>query len=402
MVAVVAGTVTMVRDDRGPADGVSAAGPAAPSVTTTSAPASTTTEPTTDPAGDPSIGVQTSTPSAVDDFPDGGGPLVYNGEGGIRAIMGNGTDDRLLANGNDPSWSRDRSRVVYSNGTEIRVIDADGSGDRAVANGENVIKPSFSPDGTKIVYYETPEYIVVVDSVTGTELARSSGGGGPPIRWAPDSRSLAYLLPSSAVHVLSVDTGADSTLIEGSISSFDWAADGRVIVGHRNNAKPEIVAINPITGTQAVLATNYDSFVRSPSGRLFAYTVGGAAILEADGTVVRTLVMRNVRLSSGSGTGPLQAAWSPDARLLAVTSRDGRTDRYALEIWSASGENVSTTDAGAVSFDGLIWSPDSTLVAGIEMWTSNDTALWVARTDGISRAIGTYRNGISGPLGLDW
>lgn len=149
------------------------------------------------------------------------GPAAYSADGtkvafarsspalGMREIFvadADGTDVRRVTDdqGNDkqaPAWSPDGTRLAIVHGPEAKlsVLQADGSG-RVDLGPTNVGRPSFSPDGSTILYYS-------YSSATGTnEIHTIPAEGGQPTRltsgagtlnfmpdWSPDGSQIVFV-----------------------------------------------------------------------------------------------------------------------------------------------------------------------------------------------------------------
>jgi WD40-like Beta Propeller Repeat len=120
--------------------------------------------------------------------------LAYNGvdrasggKGMFALNVATGTRQRLSDGGRKPSWSPDGRRLVYQEGSEIRVIDRAGANGRIVATGTN---PSWSPGGV-IVYVSASETFQLIspDGEAKGTLGSARDFLGP-LQWSPDGRYL--------------------------------------------------------------------------------------------------------------------------------------------------------------------------------------------------------------------
>jgi Tol biopolymer transport system component len=148
--------------------------------------------------------------------PDGGQIAYVTDEGGepnISVISSAGGAPTELTHDTmpdfDPSWSPDGSKIVYaaypercSLGTptctkDIYVMDADGGSPVELTKGFNQDgEPSWSPDGTRIVFDRGTgqDYDVFVMNADGSELRRLTTAPGLDINpvWSPDGRSIMF------------------------------------------------------------------------------------------------------------------------------------------------------------------------------------------------------------------
>jgi Tol biopolymer transport system component len=145
---------------------------------------------------------------------DGSGPVQISGDGFVEREA--------------PTWSPDGRMLAFlvivgdiynHTGYELHVISADGSGERSIVTGNILSDPTWSPDGTRIVYEEEFQFIVVINpdgsnrrQLTGGDLRRSL-----PV-WSPDGTRLAYTVeyPPTAsdrdleIGVMEVASGAET------------------------------------------------------------------------------------------------------------------------------------------------------------------------------------------------
>ncbi len=133
------------------------------------------------------------------------GTYMLNADIYVAAADGSGGDvgitDHLFYEGN-PSWSPDGSKIVfvhaeiyesggnlYSTGHDIYIMNTDGSGwDQLTTDGYENMHPRWSPDGTKIVC-QSDEGICTVD-LQGNKEVLVNYGGNPS--WSPDGSMIIF------------------------------------------------------------------------------------------------------------------------------------------------------------------------------------------------------------------
>jgi TolB protein len=109
----------------------------------------------------------------------------------VRGVDGSGTPEQLTTNSEEergPSWSPDGSLVVYACRTgggasdfEICVMNADGSDMQQLTNNSVAdLTPTFSPDGTQIVFNRQVEgrfqlFVMNADGANQTQLTNTPG-----------------------------------------------------------------------------------------------------------------------------------------------------------------------------------------------------------------------------------
>jgi Tol biopolymer transport system component len=101
----------------------------------------------------------------------------------------------------DPDWSSEGDRIIFSGWIEadsgICIADTNGENPECVHTGNPVFcgNPSFSPDGSKIVFvmqdYGGPNQVWVVNS-DGSDPRRLTTEGGDDPCWSPDGRYIVY------------------------------------------------------------------------------------------------------------------------------------------------------------------------------------------------------------------
>jgi dipeptidyl aminopeptidase/acylaminoacyl peptidase len=260
--------------------------------------------------------------SGLDWSPDGkslayaaGGAIWTVAVGGgqpVRLTEGaRGAGDPRTAADRAPQWSPDGKWVVFETGRrgngDLAVVSADGlTTNLLTATPTDEGSPSWSPDGTKLVYVErSPEHfsgrvlLADFDAATGRfkdavkvihETSQDRGGGWSIRRlaWSPDSKTLALVLQDSGwdkIYLLSVGGGKPRALTTGESEDESpvFSPDGRWLAFVSNRARREerhvwIVPVKPVgpdaggTARRLTSLTGVESNPQwSPDGRLLYF-----------------------------------------------------------------------------------------------------------------------------------
>ncbi|HEX6089915.1 MAG TPA: hypothetical protein VFZ13_07120 [Gemmatimonadales bacterium] len=162
--------------------------------------------------------------SAIPNGPDYWEVYVMNASGsGVTRLTNALGDDR------HPSWSPDGSQIVYAStfgepygASGIAIMNADGSGSARMFDcATNCYHPAFSPDGTRLVYNEGFDLrmrnLVIPFDWLFAEGARAA-------TWSPDALRLAYTTSSTGILMVTnrdVNDPTPVTQFSGSMARAD-------------------------------------------------------------------------------------------------------------------------------------------------------------------------------------
>jgi Tol biopolymer transport system component len=253
--------------------------------------------------------------------------LAWIYHGNLWTIRADGTGDRQLVAGMEPSWapddarrpswSPDDARLVFerteANKGRLRSlgvyrVDATGGGLRRLAVGT---APAWSPDGTRIAFVRGRGVFAIKPDGTGaTRLTATARATAGPLSWSPDSTRIA------------VSRGGDIYSLRA-----DGAGETRLTTSRRPEAQP----------------------AWSADGARIAYVDGSTiAVVNADGSGA-------TRLPSPGGYSP---AWSPDSKRIAFVRQ------RALWVVNADGSVQRRLTPANQYLHSPQWAPGSTIVVG--------------------------------------
>ncbi|HEV2062847.1 MAG TPA: DPP IV N-terminal domain-containing protein, partial [Solirubrobacteraceae bacterium] len=184
---------------------------------------------------------------ALATFPGSNGRLAYTDQTGTSAIEtvasdgsdADGSEAQTLTSGTpaqDPSWSPDGTKIVYVSDDDIWIMDADGSDQTELLDAAAALRaPAFSSDGRRIAFVDESEARIYVMDADGSDpmpvTARFAKASAPD--WSPDGARIAFAgseteVGDDALWTIGAD-GLDAekvATLPGGVSAPTWAPAG--------------------------------------------------------------------------------------------------------------------------------------------------------------------------------
>lgn len=183
-------------------------------------------------------------------------------------------------NSSSPSCSADGEHIVFvrvlTNST-IWVMDSDGENQRQLTSGANSdYYPTWSPDGSKIVFVRDGTYTYTMNS-NGGDVTQISAAGGYRCSWSPDGSKLVYSDPAGNIYSMNPD-GTNTVQITSTTwdGTPTWSPDGTKFA-YVDTHDPMQVWIMSTDGTGRVQVTSTTSADGdtlpswSPDGKYIAF-----------------------------------------------------------------------------------------------------------------------------------
>ena len=325
--------------------------------------------------------------------------------------LGSTTKKRLTTNRGVeelPAWSPDGKEIAFvrcdSASCGIFALRIEDGRERKIRDlrSDRYFGLAWSPDGRSLVYGERPStsepyalFELSLDNSSIRRLTAPPGIGDMRVAFSPDGRTLGIIRVSDksiGVHLLTLATGVERTLLEGQQEWFGgitWSPDARHLILSANQQGVRRLWKLPVAGgalEQLVIAGEdaYYPAVSAQSKRLIFVRSF------RDWDFSRMTLSRG-KLEDAPSTFPssprldLDPAFSPDGRTLAFVSERSGT----REVWisNADGSNASQL----TSFRGAgagrpSWSPDGRHLAfqslGINVMPVDGRALRKLAGDG--------------------
>jgi dipeptidyl aminopeptidase/acylaminoacyl peptidase len=229
-------------------------------------------------------------------------------------------------NDSSPAWSPDGTKIAFVStrqgpdpdrheNSDIYVVDAKaGAEPRPLTTyvGADGGRPSWSPDGQWIAYYQGDETKYLAYDINKLAIIPAAGGAAKvltaaldrpasgPIWWSPDGKTLTFSVSDDRIDYVARTTtagGAVEKLTTGrrTVSNVSLGADGNVVLLAGTAAEtPEVHALEG--GTLRKLTKVNDELL----GQLLLATTEDFTSTSKDGTVVNGLIVKPASYAAGT------------------------------------------------------------------------------------------------------
>lgn len=284
------------------------------------------------------------------------------------------------ADGRNPIWSPDVSKIYFKSGSYICVMDSDGSNVTKLAEGRHVRLATLSPDGSKIFYRQSKDGLLYqagvmnADGSSREKIAEltfipSVIFATPLLSWSPDRTKIVYLINEPTGYGLRIENGSYVRKHKVEPGDKEWPFLESIwtywIWDLEKNDIRELTSFEPFERGQPLSG----EVVWSPDGKKIALpnpemTEGSICehiwVIDAESG-------EKQKLTSFIGVNAWPA-WSPDGKKIMYLQSEveGLTKIQNFDIWvmDSDGSNKKQLTESPMHEEGE-WSPDGKRIAYI-------------------------------------
>lgn len=284
-----------------------------------------------------------------------GGPIAFtlrdqNGKLQVFTENLDGSNQKQLTFEGDngrPDWSPDGRKIAFgsrvNDKTWVAVMDADGSNQKLLVDGN---APDWSPDGTQIAFSPDGQiWVMDADGSNVRQITQSSTFKAGP-SWSPDGTQMVFILiknpgsptdPQPEIGIMNADGTNERILTTEDRVNVRREPDGTTTVLETAN-DANAPAWSPVDNRIA-----FWSGIENQYGQIW--------VINSDGTGSTQLTEDPTHRNSDD------PSWSPDGKkILFSTGRSGRNELWIMDADGSNERRLSGIDA--VPFPGRAsWQP---------------------------------------------
>lgn len=310
------------------------------------------------------------------------GPIAYerrDDPNGVWVMRADGSRQRKLADGHDPSWLPDGTHVGFSQDLSLFVIGGDGTGLRQlqVRGAKELGNPAWSPDGGTVAFDDGGWiWTTGPEGGTASPLLRGAYAETPAV--TPDGKTVAFSPGAGCdkglepgFYLMEADGSNRRPATGGPNAS--WAPDGKRVAVDCGDPGP--IRLVDVGGSR-IDSIKWRNPIWEQQAGAPAWSPRGGSIAFAKWESYSWYGIHVVKLSNGTVTRVTRRGhdpdWSPDGRSI-VFVRVGtiytvRADGSRLRRLVANGEQPS-------------WSPDGRRITFVR-YLGENSEIYVINVDG--------------------
>jgi Tol biopolymer transport system component len=256
----------------------------------------------------------------------------------------------------------------------------------------------ISPDGSEIAFTASPDASGPANQLASYVIPAPLGGiprklieRGAGVRWSPDGRRIAYVLPGGYAGdslVVADRTGEhprEVLPVAGGLHAHwvAWSADGQYLYYHRSgtsaNLEPTEIYRVPVSGGPE------ERVIQTSRRAVFACPLSDGLVYSANPSTVDLALFwkpsngRTVPLTTGMGEYA-EARLSSDRQRMVATVYQPQRALWTIAVDEASAQPVMVTRSGFGDSDPA-WSPRADRLA-FSSTRSGDRNIWTSKPDG--------------------
>jgi Tol biopolymer transport system component len=277
---------------------------------------------------------------------------------------------------NTPKWSPDSQAILFyrsnTGSADLMTIKADGTSLTNLTNTPSIAESNFSwsPDGTKLLYYSSNDVFAMNKDGTGlVNLSNTPGIAESTVTWSPDGSKVLFTTSADIFVVNKDGTNLANITNTAGVQELDvsWSPNGNKIAFRTSNGgSGNIFVVNP-NGSNLINLTNsasanYSSVAWTPdsasityknSSNLFSVSAMGGTSPVNLNTGLNSPA--NFSFSKGSIFGGVYAGGS---KVFNILQNDSDADGDPISITQINGSGVSVGQTVNLTYGKLTINSD--------------------------------------------